>query len=70
MSTRKRTYRVVRGFTCPMTLAGLKRAQAERLDPSSDAIAWQRHEIGEVLPEPFPALLASWLSNKCVEEVK
>jgi hypothetical protein len=70
MSARKRTFLVVRGFTCPTTLAGLKRAQGERLQPGDKAIEWQRHEIGEVLPEPFPALLASWLANKLVEEVK
>ena len=70
MSARKRRFRVVRGFICPQTLVGLKRAQAERLQPGDEAIAWVRHEIDEVLPEPFSALLVSWLANKCVEEVQ
>lgn len=70
MSRRTRRFRARRGFACPATPDGVRRARAERLRPGDPAVEWERHEAGDLLPEPHPELLASWLANDLVEEVK
>ena len=56
-------YRAVVGFTCPDGETELEKCLAGKPYLRVDVVK------GELLDEPCPGLLASWLANQCVEEV-
>jgi hypothetical protein len=56
-------YRAVVGFSCPDGETELKNCLAGKPYLSMDVVK------GDILDEPCPGLLKSWLANNCVEEV-
>ena len=59
-------FKALVGFDYPADAESLERAKRGQLAK----VKWAHVSAGEVVDEPSPDILKSWLANGCVKEVK